>query len=129
VSTAQKRLLIVDDDPRVCRLVGRLAERHGFAVSHARSLSDIEGASKEAPPALILLDLNLDEIGGADLIESVARLGFLAPIYLLTGADAQAANAAAILGRTLGLRIEGTLHKPLDTDRILRLFASFVDGG
>ncbi|WP_346014591.1 two-component system response regulator [Thiocystis violacea] len=61
---AKTRILIVDDDPASVQLMGAalMPDYHcEFSLSGARALDRL---SAEAPPALILLDLNMPEMDG-----------------------------------------------------------------
>lgn len=69
-------VLVVEDHELNRRLVCRLLERHGFAVRGAaahgvEALALLTGEGAEAPPALVLTDLNMPHMGGAELARAL----------------------------------------------------------
>src|SRR5262249_43086599 len=92
-------LLLVDDDPNIADLVGRVARRAGHRVEHradARQawgyLTDAGNENRLPPlplPHLMLLDLNLPGISGLELcrwLRATPRLAKL-PVALFTMYD------------------------------------------
>jgi len=69
-------VLVVEDHELNRRLVCRLLERHGFAVRGAaahgvEALALLTGEGAETPPALVLTDLNMPHMGGAELARAL----------------------------------------------------------
>jgi len=65
------RILIVDDDPNVVALLGVVLDREGFEVKSARTLRKAREAIAQAPFDLLVLDLNLPDGNGLDLLASL----------------------------------------------------------
>ena len=83
---ANKRILIVEDDVDILRLLSRELTDAGFEVlaydSGMRGLS----AVREEEPDLVILDLGLPDLSGQEIARRVRRTGDT-PILILTAAD------------------------------------------
>ena len=81
------RVLLVEDDESVGRVISTILQREGFAVVHH---TDGESALKAAAAELFVLavvDVNLPKLNGLDLVTHMRRLPATAkmPVVLLTG--------------------------------------------
>lgn len=81
------RLLYIDDDPGLGRLVERSLTRHGFAVTHA--LSGDEGLRHLELTAfdVIALDHFMPGRQGLDVLTDIQKLTDPPPVVYVTGAD------------------------------------------
>ncbi|MDG4560620.1 MAG: response regulator, partial [Candidatus Competibacter sp.] len=52
-------ILVVDDDPRILRLVSHYLRREGYSVQTATSAREARELLSHAPPALMILDVGL----------------------------------------------------------------------
>src|ERR1041384_2426198 len=94
------RILVIEDDEYSRDALAHLLVSEGY---EAQSASDGEtGLEKEheLPPDVIVLDLNLPDIDGKQVIEMIRGDGDLkdVPILVVTGDEAKAAQAAVDLG-------------------------------
>jgi two-component system response regulator VicR len=92
------RVLVVDDDRDLVDLLVFALERAGFAPVAAHDVPAARRALTAAPPALIVLDVNLGAESGFDLLREL-RPGNQTPVILLT---ARAAEDDKVLGLELG---------------------------
>ena len=82
---AERRILVVDDDPGIGQMLTRALERHGFGVEATTSADEaLEMAGRTSYDAA-LVDLVMPGRDGADLAQSLRRLLPGLPIGLLTG--------------------------------------------
>jgi DNA-binding response OmpR family regulator len=82
---AERRILVVDDDPGIGQMLTRALERHGFGVDATTSADEaLEMAGRTSYDAA-LVDLVMPGRDGADLAQSLRRLLPGLPIGLLTG--------------------------------------------
>ena len=86
-SSGSRRILLVDDDDTLRRLIAKALEPYGFVVTGASSGKEALEKLLESEPELILLDYVLPDMDGLLLLELVrARLGAThTPIICLTG--------------------------------------------
>jgi DNA-binding response OmpR family regulator len=93
-----KTILVVDDEPKIVKLVRDYLERAGFAVrtaSDGRAALDLAHTEK---PDLIVLDLGLPKLDGLDVTREL-RKSSGAPIIMLT---ARAEETDRVTGLELG---------------------------
>jgi DNA-binding response OmpR family regulator len=92
------QILIVDDEPKITRLVRDYLENAGFAVTVARDGREALMRARTERPDLIVLDLGLPGIDGLDVTRSLRRDAGV-PIIMLT---ARAAETDRVVGLELG---------------------------
>lgn len=116
-------ILVIDDDPGMCRVARALFEAEGYAVlttqDAAGALSSL--SAEDGPrPALIVLDLHMPGMDGATFArEYQARHREPVPLVVLS-ADVDAAGDALPWAA-------GRLGKPFDVDRILDVVRRCLD--
>lgn len=107
------RLLVIDDEPEVCDFIREAASDWGFEALSATRFEEIEFAFRAFKPAMILLDLAMPDHDGVEVLRFLARERCDAGIILASGFDERVLNATVRLGVELGLRMVGTLRKPI----------------
>jgi len=81
----QPRILVVDDEERIRRLVRMYLERSGFQVEEAEDGATALEMALRDPYSLIILDLMLPEMDGRDVCAQI-RQHYDTPIVMLTAA-------------------------------------------
>jgi two-component system KDP operon response regulator KdpE len=107
------RILVVEDDPAVRRVVARNLAGHGFRVEAVESGRAALGLEPTFHPDLILLDLGLPDIDGFAVIQSV-RERTTTPIVVLSARGAEADKV-----RALDMGADDYLTKPFGADELL----------
>ena len=79
-----KRILVVDDEPKIVALARDYLEHAGFSVRIAHDGRSALAAARGERPDLIVLDLGLPEIDGLDVARTL-RGESSVPIVMLTG--------------------------------------------
>ena len=84
---AGNTILLVEDDPAVRSTVRRLLERHGYLVLEASNGQDALAlvTAKQAEIDLVLSDMVMPGMGGAELAGRVRTLSPGVPVLLMTG--------------------------------------------
>lgn len=98
-----------------CRLAGIAV--NGWADSGAAALELIE--SLPAPPDLVIMELDLPDMDGADLLQALSMLEPGLPIIITSRHGARLQDAALTLASTLGLDALAALPKPLNAQALL----------
>lgn len=81
------RVLVVDDDPAIVRLVGSKLDMSGYRVMTASSGSDaLERIAQDGLPHLAIVDINMPGIDGFEFCRTVQQFADL-PVILLTAVD------------------------------------------
>ena len=109
---------IVDDDPDVCRAVGRLVRGAGYEVREFNSAREFLVAHEPEPPGCLLLDLSMPEVDGLQLQQSLVAAGCLRPIVFLT-ANGDVHNTV----RAMKAGAVNFLTKPVDRDELVAALA------
>ncbi len=107
------RILIVDDDPQVGRLLTRYLEREGFTVQVSHSAKEMRASLKGFPADLLILDLGLPGEDGLTLTREIRRESSVG-IIILTGKDEP-------VDRVVGLELgaDDYVTKPFDERELL----------
>ncbi|NOT70035.1 MAG: response regulator transcription factor [Hyphomicrobium sp.] len=79
-----RRIAVVDDDPRIRRVLRTALEGAGFAVTEANSEADVLAALRLRDIALITLDLTLRHDDGLSIVRSVRRISSV-PVVVVSG--------------------------------------------
>ena len=72
----KENILVVDDEPKIVRLVRAYLEKEGFQVTEATDGDEAMKAFRVAAPDLIVLDLMLPGVDGIDLTKSSGSVPF-----------------------------------------------------
>ena len=83
---ARKRILVVDDEPKVSGLIKAYLEKDGYDVLLSGDGRDALDKARQLKPDLIVLDLNLPEIDGMEVFRSV-RTFTNVPVIMVTARD------------------------------------------
>lgn len=78
-------VLIVDDDENVCRSLGRLVQQFGCRVRHATHGKIGLSLVQEELPDVVLLDLVMPDMGGAQFLQEVRKVHPSLPVVIVTG--------------------------------------------
>jgi len=116
-----QRLLMIEDDARLARMVGEYLERSGFTVAHAgdgeAGLAQLQDAAPAQRPELVILDLMLPGIDGLEVCRRLRALPGEAgrlPVLMLT---AKGDPMDRIIGLELGA--DDYLPKPFEPRELL----------
>lgn len=106
------RILIVDADPQIVRVLRIGLGRHGYHTATAASGRRALAAARR-PPALVVLDLYPPDMKGLEVIESLRRWS-RAPIIVLSACARTGDTVAA-----LDAGADDYLTKPFNMDELL----------
>jgi len=116
-----ERILLVEDDPGVARLVAQTLSMAGYCVvTHTRPSEAIAAATSEQPFDLLLTDLMLPEMNGAELALRLGRGGRARKVLFATG------HAPATLGAALP-DDASILNKPFTPKQLLAAVRAVLD--
>ncbi len=78
-------IFIVDDDEGLVRLMAKSLRREGYGAATASSGKEALLWLQVNKPGLMLLDLKLTDVSGAELVDQLRSAGCLAPFIIITG--------------------------------------------
>jgi DNA-binding response OmpR family regulator len=120
--TSMPRVLLVDDDPAILRLLDVNFRMEGFDVDATSHGEDALAAAAHATPDVVVLDLMLPGMDGREILRRLRADPATAsvPVLFLTarGRDDAAAGEA-----------ERYIQKPFDTVDLVATVRSLVEGG
>ncbi len=108
------RLLIVDDEPLMRRVMARLATGAGFEAVQAASGEEALVALEEGAFDVVISDISMPGMGGMALLLAVAERDPELPVILVTGAPSIETAVEAV-----GYSAASYLIKPFERDQFL----------
>jgi DNA-binding response OmpR family regulator len=115
------RILIVEDDPAIVRMLERGLAAHGYQYVSADNGHD--GVLKAADEAvdLVLLDILLPGLDGQETLRAIRSLRPDLPVLMLTARDDAPNKARALKGGA-----DGYLIKPFDLEELLARMSALL---
>ncbi|MEO8032946.1 MAG: response regulator [Acidobacteriota bacterium] len=108
------RILVVDDDGPILILMRNLLREFGFEPAVASTGIQALQLVGEAPPDLVLLDMHMPGMSGAEVVRALRVQSGLdrIPILMLSGAPVSTAEIAE-------LGANGAVQKPFDIPELI----------
>jgi CheY-like chemotaxis protein len=110
----QKKIMVIEDDPKVRAYLVSLFEDNGYVVSSAEDVPEAIEVVRAEPPDLITLDLELPGEWGPRFYRELSRDNELKniPVIVISGMpDTEYAVPKAV----------ASLTKPFDRDQLLQI--------
>lgn len=95
-NTSLQRILYVEDDEALARLLQKRMERKGFRVYIAASAEEGLKSLAETTYDLVLIDYNLPGMSGVEMLETVTSMEKAPPAIILTASGDEAVALAAM---------------------------------
>ena len=117
------RILVVDDEEQVRKVVGTVLRKDGFDVVEAEDGEQALDACRKQLPEAVLLDWNMPVADGAAFLREWRRVGDTdtPPVVVMSGApDA--------LERALRLGAAAVIAKPFRLDELEAVLLQVLDG-
>lgn len=111
------RILVVEDDPQVRRMLRFTLMRAGHEVAEAANGAEGLRLCDEAAPDLIVTDIIMPEMEGLETIKRLHDQRPALPVIAISGGGQVAPQGYLDLARKLGAREAFT--KPVDRDALL----------
>ena len=123
---ARRKILVVDDEPKVCDLVKAYLEKDGFEVILSGNGKEAVEKARVLKPDLIVLDLNLPGMDGIEVFRTVRTISDI-PVIMLTARDDE-------VDKVVGLQIgaDDYVTKPFSprelSARVAAVLRRYADG-
>jgi DNA-binding NtrC family response regulator len=111
-----KRILVVDDEPSICQMLGHVLTDEHYQVETAGSVLDALAKLAATSFDLAIVDLFLPDTNGLNLAEAIRMLDPHTPVILITAYGTPAFESMASHPA-----ISHYMHKPFSLDRLLGL--------
>ncbi len=89
------KILVVDDEPQIRRLLRTTLTATGYQINDARSGEEALERFREFLPDLVIMDLNMPGMGGLNACREI-RIGSDVPIIILTVRNAESEKVEAL---------------------------------
>ena len=123
----KNKVLIVDDDLRISRRLKRIALESDVETLILNDPHRFEEIYLTYQPNIILMDLQMPQVDGIEILRRLAELKSNAAILIISGMEKNVLETAVELGRSLKLNMAGFLNKPIDVDSVKKvLVKTFV---
>ena len=120
----QRRVLVIDDESVVRALLRRSLERRGYSVTEASGGNAGLQLLAQQQPDLIVLDMTMPGVDGAEVVGRVRARGLTTPILLISG------NVDLALERRLEPgSFQGFLRKPFSIAELMATIEGLLAAG
>jgi PAS domain S-box-containing protein len=118
-------ILLVDDEPSLCRIAAKFLHRLGYSTTEADSATAALNKIREQPEHfnLVITDLTMPEMDGLSLARAIHQLRPGLPVILASGFDMQRTGEADDPPN-----IRARLQKPYTRDTLLEQVNSVLNG-
>ncbi|MCA9885966.1 MAG: response regulator [Anaerolineae bacterium] len=117
-------VLIIDDNPQNRRLVKKMLEVHGFKIFEASNGLDGVASAIEHKPRIILLDINLPDIDGIEVANTLRNQGNCESCTII------ALTANAMIGdreRFIESGCDDYLAKPVSRQELVSMLNKYLE--
>jgi|GEM_PF-1893212 len=120
-----RQLYIADDNVEFAQFIATVAQRDGWQVeicSNGRVL--LEKLGKTLGPAFLLIDVNMPEMDGIEVIEGLVALDRPLRLRFITGGSDTSIRAAKVIAEANNLEVGANIYKPLPLEALKDLLRS-----
>ncbi|GGC81963.1 response regulator transcription factor [Chelatococcus reniformis] len=114
MSASPVRILVVDDEPPIRKLLRTGLGTQGYEVVEAGTGRHAEEAMTSTPPDLVILDLGLPDVAGSTLLKQWRERGIATPVMVLSSRTDEAGIVEA-----LELGADDYVTKPFGTKELV----------
>ncbi|NLX20439.1 MAG: response regulator [Phycisphaerae bacterium] len=108
------KVLVVDDDPQVCKMVGKILQENDYQVQTFTQARQALQAVRKSPFDVGLIDIKMPDIGGVELVEKIrAEDDRVALVVMTAYPDVQSA------AETMRLGTRDYITKPFSEEQLL----------
>lgn len=109
LGSPKRRLLVVDDEAKICRVLAEHFSIQGYAVMTARGGEDAMTIAYTFHPVVVLLDLLMPGMTGIDTLKQLKQLNPAPQVLMISAADHE-----EVVKGALNLGADSYIHKPLN---------------
>ncbi len=121
-------VVIVDDDNEIRKLLRAIVEHMGHRVSEATNGEDYLTTFKDQQVDLVLLDILMPKMHGAELLTILAKEIRSEKIIIISSQDETTIGTSVSLAKSRGLKVAGFVKKPFDQNDVQHAVKEALDG-
>ena len=115
------KILVVDNEPEICRLFADILKEMGYEVSTATEGRQGLAQIRDNPPDILFLDIKMPKMDGLECLRRIRKIKRKLVVVMMTGyGDIKSAQEAMRLGA------DEYICKPFDLDELKRLVNELV---
>lgn len=118
-----KDLLIVDDEHRYADMLAKRLRLRGCTCSVCYNGRDAIRALEEATFMLVVLDLQLPDLYGTEVLKQIKAIRAELPVVILTGHGTETDRQECLRQGAFAF-----IHKPLDIDKLVEIWKQIKGG-
>ena len=118
------RIIVIEDEPAIRRLVSRILSRSGHEIREAGNGRDGVQLHRSDPADLVITDLFMPEQDGIETIQQIREFAPATPILAMSGGGARGGTDCLADAELLGA--QGVLSKPFSPDDLERAVATLL---
>jgi DNA-binding response OmpR family regulator len=123
MSDKRLRVLAIDDEPGINSLVKKAVETSGHDAIATADFEEFRSAIESWHPAVVIIDINMPNRDGVELLRYLAEAKCPALICVSSGLDDMTVDAVIRLGVDRGLKMGAKLPKPMRLTDLQRVLA------
>jgi EAL domain-containing protein (putative c-di-GMP-specific phosphodiesterase class I) len=117
------RLIAIDDEPIMLRLVELLAAQSGIESRTTTNPDEFLSLARDWPPDFVLVDLQMPNLDGLEVLRALAELRTKASVILMSAFEPKVLQVVRSIGESFGLTMGETLQKPITATNFARSLA------
>lgn len=121
-----KKILIIDDQPEICQLLGRAVDTFGYEHQVASDGYAAISLCRSWKPDVILTDIFMPEKDGLEVIRELRKLAFDAPVIAMSGGGSAGDLDVLRTARLMGAK--RVLAKPFPMQELRAVLRELLDG-
>ena len=119
----QTKVMVVDDSMMVRQQVGHALSSAGFAIVEARDgLEALQKLDAKEDPALIVLDMNMPNMSGIELLQRMRDSSVAIPVVMLT-----TEGQPRLMQQAKALGARGWIIKPFKPEMLIAAVRKLTD--
>lgn len=123
------KILVLDDEPFMLKLLGRMLKNLGYTdvstCDNGSAALKLIGSQHDCPN-LILLDINMPQMDGLEFLRRLVEQRYIGSVILVSGEDERMRQAAVKLAKSHQIPILGDLQKPAKSEDLAELIGKWM---
>lgn len=120
--TTRARILIVDDERKICEILKDILESEGYSVDFVLNGYDALRKVQKNGFDLLLLDMKLPDIDGLTVLKRIKEINTEIGVIMIS-----AFGTVSLAVEALKNGADDFIEKPLETDRILTIIKNYLE--
>jgi EAL domain-containing protein (putative c-di-GMP-specific phosphodiesterase class I)/CheY-like chemotaxis protein len=117
-------VFIIDDEQQIAELLGETVSLSGFIPNIYTDARVFFEENKYSDDSIIILDLNMPEMDGIEVIRELSKHESKASLILMSGYDVGVLHSAEKLAFAYELEVMTSINKPIQLDKLITVLVN-----